>query len=50
MVTNVAAGTGTGHSDDAAGGSPDEAAADAANTPRQPTTPDDPAEKIEVKE
>jgi hypothetical protein len=40
----------TGQGDDAGGGSPDEAAADAVDTPREPTTPDAPAEKIEVKE
>jgi hypothetical protein len=35
---------------DAAGGSPDEAASDATDTPHEPTTPDSPAEKIEIKE
>lgn len=34
--------------DDAAGGSPDEAAADSAENPHQPTNPDDPAEKVEI--
>ena len=37
----------TGH-DDSAGASPDEALADAAGTPHTATTPDDPAEVIDV--
>lgn len=47
------AATATGAQDggaDAAGGSPGEAAADATDTPHAPTTPDSPAEKIQVTE
>jgi len=46
----AAADAATTGAEDAGGGSPDEAAADATDTPREPTTPDDPAEKIDVVE
>lgn len=48
-TTAGGAGVAAGISDDAAGASPDEAAADRVDEPHKPTTPDNPADEVDVK-
>lgn len=47
-IATAAAGSAAGTADDEAASSPDEAVADAAETPHVPSTPDNPAEEIDL--